>query len=178
MNKRKILAIFIITILMLITSGCVVNVTVPEVKEGRFDFSVTYEVDGEEHTYYGVYICKYEGINVSLYGTSRMWDGYIEDAEYGTTVIVKTIEDVVIYINLRLNPEYFMADPDYFEETPIPTLFIECIDTETGEVFFLGDESEIFENYGIKLIGYNYPDPIENSYKSELTYGNFEPGIN
>ena len=41
-----------------------------EVKEGRFDFSLTYEVDGEVKTYTGVYVCEYDGVLTTLLGSS------------------------------------------------------------------------------------------------------------
>jgi hypothetical protein len=40
------------------------------VKEGRFDFSLTYEVDGEVKTYTGVYVCEYDGVLTTLLGSS------------------------------------------------------------------------------------------------------------
>ena len=52
MRKQKL---FIVTLLMtfmtLLFSGCTVKMSVPKVKEARFDFSITYEVQGEEKTY-------------------------------------------------------------------------------------------------------------------------------
>ena len=41
MKKRKIFAVIILLIVVLLTAGCVVKAPVPDVKEGRFDFSVT-----------------------------------------------------------------------------------------------------------------------------------------
>ena len=165
--------------IMFFTTGCAVKLPVPEVTEGRFDFSVTYEVNGEEKTYSGVYVCKYEGICVTFVRSSREWDGYIEGTNSDTFVAVQTtVDNVVIYIDFGFYPEYFMSDPDYIVQKPQATLFVECIDSETGEVTILGDEEEIFENYGIKLISYYYAEPIENSYKTQWSFGHFEPGIN
>ena len=43
MKKLRIFAIIVLTtMIMLIATGCVVKAAVPEVTEGRFDFSVTY----------------------------------------------------------------------------------------------------------------------------------------
>ena len=37
MKKRKIFAVIILLIVVLLTAGCVVKVPVPDVEEGRFD---------------------------------------------------------------------------------------------------------------------------------------------
>lgn len=178
MKKFRMFAVIILIIMiMLITSGCTVKADVPEVTEGRFDFSVTYEVDGVEKTYSGVYVCKYEGIYVTFVGSSRMWDGYIEDAESNTTIAIQH-DNCIIYIDFGLCPEYFMADPDYIDYKPEVILYAEYVNDETGEFFLITDEKEIFENYGVRLISYHFAEPIDNNYKSKLTYGHFEPGIN
>ena len=75
--------------------GCV-KVPEPSVKEGRFDFSVTYEVDDEIITYSGVYVCKYEGAYVSLVGDGRDWSGYVEGCL--EEIAIDNNEDGVIYI--------------------------------------------------------------------------------
>jgi hypothetical protein len=173
-------AVIILTIMiMLITTGCAVKEAVPEVTEGRFDFSATYELNGVEKTYSGVYVCKYKGIYVTFVGSSRMWDGYIEDSDYDTTIAIQHTDDnCTIYIDFGLYPEYFMADPDYVDYKPETNLYVEYVNDETGEFFLITDEKEIFEKFGVKLISYHYADPIDNNYTSKWSYGHFEPGIN
>ena len=115
---------------------------------------------------------------VSLVGSGRMWDGYIEDTDSDTIITIQDNDNPLIYIDSGFYPEYFMADPDYIDQKPQPNLLVEYVNDETGEYFFITDEKEIFENYGIKLISYHYADPIDNNYKLKWTYGHFEPGIN
>ena len=43
-RQRLIAVVTLTTLLTTLLSGCAVKIAVPEVKEGRFDFSVTYEV--------------------------------------------------------------------------------------------------------------------------------------
>ena len=69
MRKLKI---FIVTCLAMLStlffSGCAIaKMPVPSVKEGRFNFSFTYEINGEEKTYSGVYVCKYDASYVSAF---------------------------------------------------------------------------------------------------------------
>ena len=76
--KKFSIVLLIITATVLL-SGCVGKVPVPRVEEGRFAFSVTYEVDGEEKTYSGVYVCKFDGVLTTFVGDSVEWKEYIEN---------------------------------------------------------------------------------------------------
>ena len=80
MKKQKFAAI--LAFLVMITSlfsGCVAKLPIPDIKKGRFDFSVTYEINGEEKTYSGVYVCEFDGVLTTLVGSTREWKGYIEN---------------------------------------------------------------------------------------------------
>ena len=55
MKKIKwFICVVLVAMLTSILSGCAAVIPIPEIKEGRFDFSVTCEVNGEEKT--SVYI--------------------------------------------------------------------------------------------------------------------------
>ena len=177
MKKRKIFSIIVlIAIIALFCSGCA-KLPVPEVKEGRFDFSITYEVDGVENTYSGVYVCKYDGIYVTFIGEGRVWEGTVENLGTDIAIAVKTVGNVVIYIDFGLDPKYFMSDPEHQGEEPAPIIYGQATDEETGEENFFGDE-EIYENYGVRIISYEYAEPIENSYNEKWSIGVFIPEIN
>ena len=67
MKKIKLsICVVLLTMFTSFLSGCAAVVLLPKVKEGRFNFSVTYEINGEEKTYSGVYVCKYDGVSDSL----------------------------------------------------------------------------------------------------------------
>ena len=178
MKRKKILiAVVLTTMITTLFSGCAVTIGVPEVKEGRFDFSVTYEVNGEEKTYTGVYVCAYDGVLTTFLGSSLEWTGYIENEEE-IDVPIQTNEDGIVYINFGFFPEYFMDDSvaDYYE-APSPNLFMIYNDS-TEDVLHITSEEEDILQYGVKLISYEYADPIENSFKEKLTFSRFEPSIN
>ena len=178
MKRKKILrAVVLTTMITTLFSGCAVTIGVPEVKEGRFDFSVTYEVNGEEKTYKGVYVCAYDGVLTTFLGSSLEWTGYIENEEE-IDVPIQTNEEGIVYINFGFFPEYFMDDPvaDYYE-APSPNLFMVYNDS-TEDVLHITSEEEDILQYGVKLISYEYADPIENSFKEKLTFSRFEPSIN
>lgn len=178
MKKQKLLAMSLAIVMSAsLFSGCVVTVGVPEVKEARFDFSVTYELEGEQKTYTGVYVCEYDGVLTTLVSSSIKWKGYIEN-EKEIDVPIQTNEDGTVYINLGFNPEYFMGDPaaDYYE-APAPSLYMIYSNSTEDQLYITGDEEEILQ-YGVKIISYEYAEPIENSFKEKTTISSFVPSIN
>ena len=177
-KTRMVTVIVLITMIMLVLTGCVVKMPVPEVKEGRFDFSVTYEVNGEEKSYSGVYVCKYDGVYTTLVGSGRMWDGYIENGDIYSVIKIQTIGEFDICIDMDFDPDYFMSEPDYYEGKPEPYLYAHSYDSETDSYTFVTDPIEIFEKYSIKLISYDFAEPIENSFNMQWSFSDFEPTIN
>ena len=178
MKKRNVIASLLLIMILLVCSGCVTKMPVPEVKEGRFEFSVTYEINGEQFTYDGVYVCKYKGAYITLVGNGIMWDDYIENGDSYGVINIQTIGEFKICIDMDFDPDYFMSNPEYYEGNPEPYLYVDFYDSETDSYSFLADPIEIFETYGVKIINYSYADSIENSYNEKWTFGEFEPTIN
>jgi hypothetical protein len=179
MKKFKIFAAAVLTAMVtMLFSGCTVKIGVPTIKEGRFDISVTYEVEGEQRTYTGVYICKYDGVLTTFLGSSLEWKGHIENQEETWDMPIQTNADGVVYLNFGLFPEYFMDDPnaDYYA-VPAPSLYMVYNDSTDDIIHIEGDE-EVILQYGVRIISFEYADPIENSFEQELTISRFVPSIN
>ena len=179
-GQRILIITLLLTLLVAFFSGCAVKIPVPEVREGRFNFSVTYEVNGEEKTYSGVYVCKFEGVHKSVYGGGRDWSGYIENDEENGMIAIQTNEERVIRLAFHLSPEYIMADPDFelFEyEIPAPSLaLVYHSDDPNSQVIETG--IDFMSEYGVRIISYDYPEPIENTYEEKWEFGRMEIGIN
>ncbi len=160
---KKISTLLILLLLLSLgLTGCGFNVPRPEVKEGRFNITVTYEHNGEVKNASAVYVCEYDGIvwyNVNgdpFVNWKESFEGDIKDG--GIIPICNTDDGGEIFISLLLCPEYFMGDPNYAEHTPIVRAEIFYDDRQI-------DDAEIIAEYGVKLISYEYDEPIENSYK-------------
>ena len=178
MKKIKLfICVLLVTILSSLFSGCATIMPIPEIKEGRFDFSVTCEINGEEKTFSGVYVCEYDGVETTFLGSTLEWTGYIENEEE-IDVPIQTNEEGVVFINFGFFPEYFMGDPtaDYYE-APSPNLFMIYNDS-TEDMLHITSEEEDILKYGVKLVSYEYDAPIENSFKEELVFSRFVPSIN
>lgn len=151
-------------------NGAFVTIPRPEIKEGEFDFALTYEVDGEEKKIEGTYVCKFDGVSRALDGKGRDWTGYIKDHDNNTEYEVKTTDEGTIKIELDIRPEFFMSDPNYkiSENTddpkPEPFVYITSGDLSnedpTNEIFF-----DYYEGDDVKIISFEYDEPIENRYK-------------
>ena len=180
MKKIKLfICVLLVTILSSLFSGCATILPIPEIKEGRFDFSVTCEINGEEKTFSGVYVCKYDGAYKTLVGEGIDWNGYIENSEENGVIPIQTNDDGVIYIDLHFVPEYFMGDPDaILYDVPAPTLYIVYHSDDPDVSSYETDQEIIAATYGVKLISYKYADPIENTFKERVTFVDFEPTIN
>ena len=146
----------------------------PTIKAGRFNFSVTYEVDGEVKTISSVYVCEFKESGMLLGGWYISWNAYIEDPEVQalfqdedmyTDMIVETNEDGTIYLDLMLNPEYFMNEPGYTRGECRPYMYIKYNEEVSNEKDSYGeDDVEILESYGVKILSYEYDPPLENIY--------------
>ena len=170
--------VIFVVILTVVLSMFIAKMPIPEIKEGRFDFSVTYEINGEEKTYSGVYVCEYDGAYKTLAGKGIDWKGYVENGEEKCVIPIQTNEDGIIYIDLYFVPEYFMGDPDaILYDVPAPALYMIYHNDNPDESSYATEE-EVIANYGIRIISYDYADPIENTFKEKITFVDFEPTIN
>ena len=164
---QKIVSLFITFISMIAFFG---SATKPVIKEGEFDFVLTYEVDGKIDTIEGTYVCKFEKVEYYLDGVSRQWTGYIKGHEDSTNYALKTTDKGVIKVELDICPEFFMVDPHYKSNAntdnpkPEPYLYISTFDTTdedpSNEIFY-----NLYEGDDVKIISFEYDAPIENKYK-------------
>lgn len=162
---RALASAVLITVIVFLFSSCSLNVAEPSVKEGRFNYTITYEVDGELETFSGVFVCKYAGIGHSLEGSYREWDSYFEEGQEKKKI--KETEDGDIYIDLRFVPSYFMSDPSFEDQVVCGAEFYIEYNEQHNEEFglFYSYEIEVVESYGVKLISSEIDPPIANEYK-------------
>ena len=137
----------------------------PVIKEGEFDFVLTYEIDGETETIEGIYVCKFEKIEYFPDGMNRVWSGYIKGHEHSDTYALKTTDEDIIKVNPDLSPEFFMSDPFYKSnentDRPKPEPYLYVV-AEEGENEYLGN---LYEGDDVKIISLVYDEPVENRYR-------------
>lgn len=165
MVKKYLCGLLVAMVLVCMLTGCGATVPRPETEKGEFDFSVTYECNGETNTVSGVYVCEYDGVSWALDGGwSRSWKGYIKDgATEDTFEIGRTADGDAIKLNLAFYPEYFMDD--FIEgdhQVPVPYISV-TLENDEG-MSILHEPADVEEHCGAKIIDYAYDEPIENSY--------------
>ena len=178
-KKKKLIKVLVLSLVVVLAANALMFASVtgafktvpkPEIKEGEFDFALTYEVDGETKVIEGTYVCEFDGITRAIDGVGRRWNGYIKDHDDFTNYEIKTTDDGIIKIDLNICSEFFMSDPEYAmivssEQTkPEPYVYItsgnENVDDPTNEVSF-----SAYEGDDVKIISFEYDEPIENIYK-------------
>lgn len=169
--KRKLVAFILVFALVGMLAGCGID-PAPTVKEGRFNFSVTYEQWGEAKTLSGVFVCKYAGRSFSPESGNfrRDWEGHFEGIEhvgeiYNSAVLISTTDDGgEIFLDFSLTAAHMMGEP-YLADAVIEPSFFQVYSNEdrTSSSVGAGPE-EIEELYGLKIVSYQYDKPIENSF--------------
>ena len=162
---RKIFALLLALMLALMLASCGLTVPSPEIKEGEFDFTVTYEFNGEIQTVSGVYVCEYSGIDFALDGENhREWNGYMKDGNLEEIIVIATAEDGgIVELNLRFDPGHFMGDSYEEGDEPFAPMITVRLEDEEG-LSFENDADLIAEVYGARIISYEYDAPIENTF--------------
>ena len=166
---KKALCTLLVVAFAVMLAGCGLQVPRPEIKEGRFNFSVTYELWGETKTLRAVYVCEFNGTHWSLEGGySRDWDIHVEGDYEGdnySAILGKVDDGGSIHLHFGLYPEYFMGDPETGDwGLPEPSLAIAYPENEFGEMTQIGDPLELERDYGIRIVSYEYDEPIENTF--------------
>ena len=144
-------------------TGAFVSVPKPEIRDGEFDFAMTYEVDGETKKIEGTYVCKFDGISRQLDGVGRKWIGYIKDHDEFTNYDIKTTDEGTIKVDLDICADFFMSDPNYpnmkisDDPKPEPYVYITSGDDSANEVTF-----NLYEGDDVKIISFEYDPPVEN----------------
>lgn len=190
MKKKKLLAVLILALAFMPTfTACeqvFENVLIgvltgfqkapdPTIKEGRFDFSVTYEIGEEQKTISSVYVCEFEESGMLMDGWYITWNAYVEDSEiealfndesYYGGILIGTNEYGKVYLDLSLDAGYLMAEPGSGHREYKPSIFIQYNEETTEKLNTYGEsDPAILESYGVKLISYECDAPIENTYK-------------
>ena len=151
--------ILVAAIMLTVISAFIAGIALkPTVTESEFPFSITYELDGEIVTINDVYKARYKENKKYKY---RTYIGEIGNlGEDNTIYTLKTDETGRIELWTHFYPDYLMGDAwyDYFDEEAFePRIYY--YDAEENEFY----DKETLSEQGVKLISFEYPEPIENS---------------
>ena len=164
-SKKLFLPAVIIIAAVLVIAVCSVICGIakkPTVTEHEFPFSITYELDGEIKTIEEIFTARYVKNGGYTNTKSRIYAGKIGDLSEDTIFLVlRNDENGRIELNTKMYADYLMGDPlyDYFDDNAFEPQIL-YYDTEENEY----TDEETLLAQGIKLISFEYPEPIENSF--------------
>ena len=175
MKNRKLLLPAIIlgvAILAIIISSVLSCIALkPVVAEEEFPYSITYELDGERVTINDVYKVSYVANDKDDNHKGRIYVGKrVSSGDEDTNYILKKEGNTRIELSTHFYPDYLMGDTeyDYFDFEPFePRIYY--YDAEEQEY----SDEETLAEHGVKLISFEYPTPIKNSFVfSHISYFN------
>ena len=165
-NKKLFLPAIILASAIVLTAICtlVINIALkPTITEAEFDFYIEYELDGERIVIDETYKAHYVG-NGGYTGTKeRHYSGQLGDFEEDSRMVtIKQEAAGRIEINTNIFADYMMGDAedhDYFTYDPFEPqlLYYDAMEQEYSD-------AETLLEHGAKLISWEYPEPIENSF--------------
>ena len=134
----------------------------PTVVEGEFPFSITYELNGETITVSDVYKARYVRNDGYADTKGRVYEGEIGNlGEENTVYTLKKDENGRVELWTHFYADYLMGDTeyDYFDDKAFePAIYYYNADEE----WFYDEETLAAQ--GVKLISFEYPTPIKNSF--------------
>lgn len=138
---------------------------VPAITEHDFNYSATYEIDGQTKTLEGVYRVCFQHVGEGISPLDRYYEGfYPSDPTAGEpkehTIAEKDgLELRIVFI---FTNDFLMGDGDrgeqYFDAIPEPYLAV--YDDQGCEY----QDSEMLEKFDANLISWETPQPIENTF--------------
>jgi hypothetical protein len=166
MNTQKlklpslILAVGMLLAVVACLFTCVVKEPVTQAHD--FEYAVTYKLDGEEKTLEGVYKCSFLGSDMNDLSNVRVYDGVhvqngIEMRERSFVVAQK--DGYELHVAIMLDQVYLMGDSDpYILEPGNEDPYLFAYDAE-------GYSVEVSDVFDAEIVRWDYPEPIENSFK-------------
>ena len=171
-NKKLLLPtiILISAVLLMAVYSVVTSIAKkPTITEGEFPFSITYELDGETVTINDVYRAHYIGNDGYADTLTRCYVGGIDGlGGENTLYTLKKGDNTRIELWTHFYADYLMGDPEYeyFDDEPFEPRIYYYDENETEY-----HDEETLAAQGVKLISFEYPTPIENSFVfSHISY--------
>ncbi|MFW6022693.1 MAG: hypothetical protein ACOCQW_04170 [Halanaerobiaceae bacterium] len=138
----------------------------PKITYGEFPFRLVYEINSERKVIEDTLICKYDGMGINLgKGKHRKWKKGLESGKE-KIILLKVNDNKEIYYNPG-SASYYMGDydnPGKHRHNFPNAWYIE----QDGDITRRGkvDEQELLNKYNIKLISWDYTEPIKNQFGS------------
>ena len=132
----------------------------PVITEHDFDFTVTYQLDGETKILEGVYRCRFRSTGDKT--VERYYEGsHLSNPseEHPSAYTIAQKDGLELCIVIIFSDRYFMDDADELSFHYDPYLAV--MDKEGMEY----DDEQTVGKFDAELIGWEYPEPVGNDFK-------------
>lgn len=170
MNNKNLLSTKIVFLVGLVLC-LVVNILAcvakkPVITEQSFPFTITYEFQGEVRTIEDEFVCSYDGRTAYSNPYDRYYSGYLANANEGRIggdYLIESYDNGELVIITRFFAGYMMDKQykDHYNEYYRFEPYVAFFDYES---YMELSEPEELEPYGVRIIDWEYPEPVENSY--------------
>ena len=178
MKSKKMISTFIFLAITLIAyavaSVFFCYITKPQVTQGKFPFSITYEYKGETRTLSGVFECRFDGSQTVGGEHNRHWEGktIYANADHSETPYIVDQDDekqTTLSVQENMSAGYFMGDPlyqDYYAQYGMEQAqpFVEYYDYRNNISLDGENDDAILQSIGFKILDVTYGQPIENDF--------------
>ena len=150
----------------------------PENTSGEFPFELTYEINGEMITVNDSLMCKFDMYYGDFHNSKAVaWSSYLKSDESKDEVLIAETDGVKFFCSVGSAGYYMGEYDDNYEASPNVYSVQEHKLGGTLTHFFQSEE-ELYEQYGIRIISYEFSPPIENTFsKNIFCYFPFGPEI-
>lgn len=158
--------ILAVTLVAVIVSACIMGVVEhPSVSEHTFRISITYELNGEILTIEDDVVCQHVSSEDSMDEQARFWTlsiPRIVNTDRTSSYLVAEIDGGELVISPDLSAGYLMGDPQFADDAEQHNdgPYVYYLDSEYNEY----TDEQTLERLGFRLISYDYPQPIQNSF--------------
>ena len=157
--------LLVLVLLFVVPSVCVnlsyANPPIPQIKYGEFPFRLEYEINGRGVVVEDTLIIKYDGIKTSVStGKSIKWKAYLASNKKESNILLLKIDE-------KTGVYYCVGDPKFYMGDGGIAHFPVYIQYKSGNHVSIGGppDDELLERYGIKIISWEFSDPIVNTFK-------------
>ncbi len=180
---KKAFLIFISCLLLFCFSGCEIGYqAAPQITEGEFPFVVEYEINGQNYVIEDTVVCSFYGYdktNAFLPYYPRTWYASLKDNSESVRTFIELEPDTESVLTKgRINSEsrivlyyghggYYLGDPDDSDKGPCINYVEHYYTSEkvSHSVHTALTNEQLEEYFGIKIIRFEFSEPIENSFE-------------
>jgi len=133
----------------------------PKITYGEFPFRIEYEINGELVIVEDTKICEFDGFVLIGSNKLRRWKSHLASGNGESNyLLIQNAGDKMIYCNIG-SVQYYMGDSAEYTMYGPPSFAYK----KPGDIIFKTiSPTELFNTYGIRLISWEFSDPIANNF--------------